>query len=579
MTIKSPLPCRWSIGLIRKFLRNLNPIRWFRRGWLAVTNWQRRRFKNLDYILFTVPLSMPALPEQRGWLQARVFGAPPLSLWELQRIFERIAADPRPQGVILVLRGLMMSFADLQTLRGLILHLREQGKRVICYAQFYDTAQYYVASAANEIIMQPGGELMVTGLRRDVVFLKDTLAAVGLAMDVVAISPYKGAFDQLARSEFSPEGREQLEWLLDSRYEQIVDGISAGRGVNADSVRAMIDTAPHLDTDALAAGYLNAVLHEEELAAYLGTKHLVMWRDANRRLIVQPKRRGDKHVALLRVAGLMIPGESGGPPGDLPVPVPFVGEDRAGDITVVQQVRAIMKDESAAAVVLFIDSGGGAVIAAEAMTSALAELAKTRPLVVFMNGVAASGGYEIATPAQWIVAQPGTITGSIGVITAKVVTGNLREKVYVHSTEFLRGANAGIYSDSTPFDDAQREKVRTSIEHFYQQFISRVALARKMSVEAVDAISGGRVWTGAQALSNGLVDELGDVSVAVRKARELASLPDDAPVLMFEGKGKPLSPQIADAVNPAAYLNYCLENARAIANGRAQVLLPFWWRD
>jgi protease-4 len=564
--------------LIRIFVKKLNPFRLVGRGWLLLANWRRRRFKKLDYILITLPPVMPALPESRGWLRERFLGAPPLSLWELDQIFERIADDPRPKGVLLTLRGLSLSFADLQTLRGLIMRLRERGKRVVCYAQMYDTAQYYVASAADEMIMQPGGELMTIGLRRDVVFLKDTLTAVGVAMDVVAISPYKGAFDQFALSEFSPEGRQQFEWLLDSRYEQIVDGIAAGRGMSADAARSMIDTAPHLEDSALANGYIDALTHEEGLAAHLEVKHLVLWRDAKRRLIAKPKPDADQHIALLRVAGLMIPGESGRPPGDIPIPVPFIGDERAGDLTVVRQVRALMKDKSAAAVVLFIDSGGGAVITAEAMTSALAELAKSRPLVVYMNAVAASGGYEIATPARWIVAQPGTITGSIGVITGKLVTGGLREKLSAHTFEISRGANAGIFSDTTPFDDGQRMKIRESVEHFYHQFVRQVARARHMSQEAVDAIGGGRVWTGAQALSNGLVDELGDVRAAIRKARELADLPDNTPLVILEGKGRPLPPQVADAANPAAYLQYCLENARQIASGTAQALLPVWWK-
>jgi protease-4 len=177
------------------------------------------------------------------------------------------------------------------------------------------------------------------------------------------------------------------------------------------------------------------------------------------------------------------------------------------------------------------------------------------------------------------VAQPGTITGSIGVITAKPVTGSLREKVYAHTVEISRGASAGIFSDTAPFDEAERTKVRASVEHFYAQFIRRVANARKLSVESVNAIGGGRVWTGSQALTHGLVDELGDVRAAIRKARELANLPDYTPVVIVEGKGKPLPPQVAEAANPAAYLNYCLENARAVANGTAQALLPVWWKD
>ncbi len=517
---------------------------------------------------------MPALPESRGWLRQRIQGAPPLSLWDLERIFQRIAADPRPKGVILKINGLALSLADLQTLRGSIARLRERGKRVIVFAQTYTLAQYYVASAADEILLQPGGELMTVGLRQEAIFLKDALSTVGVELDVVAITPYKGAFDQFSRSDISPEGREQLEWLLDSRYAMIVSGIAEGRRGSLDAARALIDSSPHVAEAALAQGYVDAVLNEEGFAEHLKTKHLVLWKDATRRLLIRRQPRGEKHVALLTITGMMTPGESMEPPIDLPIP--FVGGERAGDQTVVRQVRALMKDESAAAVVLYIDSGGGAVVAAEAMTSALEQLAQQRPLVVYMNAVAGSGGYYVATPARWIVAQPGTITGSIGVITAKAVAGSLREKLHVHTVEFTRGANADIYGDDAPFSETQRAQMRTTVETIYRQFVERVSRSRHMSAEAVDAVGGGRVWTGEQALERGLVDQLGDLRAALAKARELANLPDDAPVALVQGKAKPLPPQLA--VDPAAALRYALDNARALANGTAQVIMPIEWK-
>jgi protease-4 len=281
-------------------------------------------------------------------------------------------------------------------------------------------------------------------------------------------------------------------------------------------------------------------------------------------------------VALLRVSGTMVQGESMHPPVD--IPVPFVGGERAGDLTVVRQVRNLMKNKQAAAVVLFIDSGGGAAAAAEAMTAALDELAKDRPLVVFMNGVAASGGYYIATPAHWIVAQPGTITGSIGVLTAKPVTAGLFENLKVHRLELTRGANANIMSDMQPFTEAQRARVRQSIEHIYEQFIGRVARGRQLTVEAVDAVGGGRVWMGTQAKAYGLVDELGDLYSALAKARELAKLPVHAPLVMVGGKSSPLPPQLAKAANPASALEYLYSGVQAVCNGRPQLLLPFTWK-
>jgi protease-4 len=517
---------------------------------------------------------MPALPESRNWLLQRVQGAPPLSLWELDRIFRRIAADPRPKNVILKINALVLPLADLQTLRGSIARLRQGGKRVIVFAQGYDLALYYVASAADEIWLQPAGELMTIGLRQEAVFLKDALGSVGVELDVVAITPYKSAYDQFSRATVSPEGQAQTDWLLDSRYDMIVQGIAEGRGVAQAAVRAMIDTAPHPAAAALAAGYVDAVLNEEEFPKRLNGAKILLWQDAEKRLLLQPKPRGEKYVALLKISGLMLPGESGSPPVDLPIP--FIGGERAGDVSVVRQVRSLIHDERAVAVALFIDSGGGAVIAAEAMTSALEQLAQKRPLVVFMNAVAASGGYYVATPARWIVAQPGTITGSIGVITAKPITGGLREKLRVNTVEFMRGANADIFSDTTPFTESQRAQMRASIETSYRTFIKRVAASRHLSVEAIDAVGGGRVWTGEQALAHGLVDQLGDLHAALAKARELANLPADAPVAIFEGKGKPLPP--ANALDPASSLRYALDNARALVNGSAQVVMPLWWK-
>jgi protease-4 len=560
-------------------IKRLNLARFFAfipRLRLALGNRLRRRYKDLDYILITLPAALPPLPESRSWWLQRLRGAAPLSLWDLDRNFRRIAADPRPKGVILRINRLSMSLADLQTLRGSIARLRASGKRVICFAQYYDVAQYYVASAADEIILQSGGELMTVGLHQEAIFLKDALGMVGVQFDVVAITPYKGAYDQFSRDTISPEGREQLEWLLDSRYGMIVGDIATGRHLSPDQVRVLIDTSPHVAESALAAGYVDAVLNEEGFAAHLKTKptYIVLWKDADKKLLRHLKPRGEKHISLIKISGLMMPGESAQPPVDLPIP--FIGGERAGDVTVVRQVRSIMRDKQAAAVVLLIDSGGGAVVAAEAMTSALEELAKSRPLVVYMNGVAASGGYYVATPARWIVAQPGTITGSIGVITAKPVTGGLREKFHVNTLEFLRGANAGNFSDLAPFSESQRAQMRRTVEVIYQQFIGRVAASRKISTEAVDAVGGGRVWTGQQALDHHLIDQLGDVQAALAKARELASLNDDVPIKVVQGKTKALPPQLA--VEPAAALKYALENARLVASGTAQMLSPVEWR-
>jgi protease-4 len=546
----------------------------------TVANRVRERFE-IDYVVFDLDSIMPPLPVERNFIQERLFGEAPMSLLEFDRALRRVARDSRVKGVLLMLRGFAMSLADLQTLRDSLKRFRESGKRLVCYAQEYDLATYYIAAAADTILMQPGGILATIGLNQQAVFLKDALDQVGVGIDVVAISPYKGALDQLSRSDISEEGRQQLEWLLDSRYSQLVSALTEGRQRSTDEIQAMIDNAPYIDQDALSGGWIDALLNEEQIPEHLGAEHLVYWDVAQMQLKDKWRKIQPKYVAVLELTGMIVAGESQEPPPiPLPLPLPLVGESQLGDATVVQQVRQLIEDEKAAAVILFIDSPGGSAAASEAMTSALEQLAKTRPVVVYMNAVAGSGGYYIATPAQYIVAQPGTITGSVGVINGKAFTPGLFQRLHVNRLNFWRGRNATIFADTAPFNDEQRKTVRKIIERIYDQFVERVANSRGMSTEAVDAIGSGRVWTGEQALANGLVDELGNLDTAARKARELANLASDVPLRIVRAKPKKQRPpkmiqQAVRALMPFAGLSYLYNGTRKTLNGSAQVLMPF----
>ena len=481
-----------------------------------------------------------------------------------------------PLGVILHFRGLSASTADLQSMRDAILRLREKGKRALSYAPGYRTLDYFVASACDEILLQSGGLLETSGLLTQQVFLKEGLAAAGLQFDSVAISPYKGAADTLTLSEPSPEGREQTNRLLDSLYGTVVEGIAATRKLKPEAVKHMIDQAVHVAADALEAGYVDAVMNEEALPEYLGITKVTMWEEANQQLYLPERDFSQKYVAVLYAGGMIIDGESATPPSDLPVPIPFVGGERLGDITLNQQLRNVMKDPACGALTLYIDSGGGSATASESMASALAEFAKSRPLVVYMGGVAASGGYYIATPAHWIVAQAGTITGSIGVIMGKLVNSELLKKLRFNAVSYLRGDNADLVAGQKPFSDDQRQMIRGSVEQIYQQFLERVAESRGKTTEEIDAIAGGRVWTGEHALERGLIDEIGGLKTALDKARELANLPDAAPAVLIRDKGKPVGVQLAER-NPAALAKYVVENIELLTT-RAQTIMPFDWR-
>jgi protease-4 len=540
---------------------------------VSLVNIQRENIQTpIDYVQFTLSSQIPQLPEHRNIIQQQVLGKAPMSMVELEIAFERVANDSRPKGVILYIRGFAMSLADLQTLRDAIKRLQSRGKRVICYAQGYHLAEYFVASAADKIILQPGGSFETTGLLRQQTFLKDGLAAIGLEADSVAITPYKGAADTFTRTKPSKESEEQLNWLMDSQYQIIVSAIAAGRSMGHDEVQAMVDNAPYIDKEALEKGLIDGLVNEEGLAAFLDSKHIVLWERADGILALKMPRNPAQYIGVIHASGMIVPGESANPPVD--IPIPFVGGERMGDITIVQQVRNLMKDPSCVALVLYVDSGGGSASASEAMASALDEFGKKKPIVVYMGAVAASGGYYIATPADYIFAQAGTITGSIGVIMMKIINNEMLKKLKFNPFYYERGKNANINASAASFTKEQRLKVRESIERIYEQFVERVAASRKMKVEEVDKISGGRVWTGQQALENGLVDELGGLYEALNKARELAKVPMDTPFGIMHKPGKPLPAQIAEQADPAASLRYWQETLETLS-GTNLMLMPF----
>jgi protease-4 len=294
-------------------------------------------------------------------------------------------------------------------------------------------------------------------------------------------------------------------------------------------------------------------------------------------LLRRPPERPGRYVALLRIEGDIIEGRSGRPPIKPPVPIPFVLSVRSGDLTVVQQARRVLKDKRAAALVVHVDSGGGSAAASEAMAAALAKVAERKPVIVAMGAVAASGGYYVSTPGQHIVAQPGTITGSIGVLSGKIVSAGMFEKLLMNRELLARGRHAAMYDPGRPFSDEEREIVWRHIQRTYDVFLDRVSQSRKLSRDDVDKIGGGRVWTGRQALEHGLVDELGDLDVAIRKARQLAKLDERASVREVPVTEKrALAPQ---TLTSAALYSYALEGFRTLWRAQALYLCPFMVRD
>jgi len=544
-----------------------------------IGNLRRRLGKLPEFVIFTLEGAYPELRTQRaGFLQRRLFPGPRLSLQELGEQFRALQQDPRIKGVVLHLRSLQLPAAQAQTLREFIAQLRSSGKRVVTWSTGYDNTRYYVATAADEILLQEGGEASPLGFHGTIVFLADALERIGVKADFVRISPYKSAADQLMRSSMSDEMREMTNWLIDSYYHDFIQAVASGRGLDEDAAKALVDGAPYTDLKALNSGVVDKLISEEDLSTYLGTEEkparLATWEAVRKRVLRPAPIRKGRYLALIRIEGVIIDGWSQQPPSKSPLPLPLVFDPRAGDLTVVQQARRALTDRRAAAVVLYVNSTGGSASASEAMAAALQKIAAKKPLVAVMGPTAASGGYYVCTPAQWISAQPGTITGSIGVLTGKVITSDLLDKLLFRRESISRGAHADFQGTERPFSEEERQTVRENIERVYDVFLDRVTASRNMNRESADAVGGGRVWTGSQALERGLVDELGGLEQGLAKARQLAGLNPRAPFREVRTSRQYVQPPIPDpaSLNPASLVGYAIEGLDMIARGKTLCL-------
>jgi protease-4 len=551
----------------------------FRYLWWLISSIRRSFGSPPEYVIFILENDLPALPDPPRPLWQRFTSRPRLSLTELGARFDAIARDPRIKGVILHLRPVGMPMATLQDLRELVGKLRKANKRVVAWAPFYSTGTYYLACACDEILLMPAGAIQPLGFASTGMFLHDGLARFGIEGDFVQISPYKSAADTLTKSKMSDELREQVTWLLDSQNKEFLSAISEGRLRDEKGAQELVDGSPYGDDTALESRAVDALVPEEGLAERLSQGAgapvaIGTWERAQRKMRSPAPTFGrGKYVAVLRIEGMIVDGRSGGLPIKPPIQVPLVGDDRAGDLSVVQAARVVAADKRAAAVVLYVNSRGGSSTASEAMRQALTVIAARKPLVVAMGPIAGSGGYWVATPASWIVARPGTLTGSIGVLSGKIVTGGVWSKLMVNRETIVFGRHATIDNDQSLYTDEEREIVKGQIDRIYQLFLEVVAKARKMTPEEVHPIAAGRVWTGRQALDRKLVDELGGLDAAVRKARSLAGLPENAPMREARGPKRMIPPQAVAA--PAGYIGYLLEGISMLSRAPALAVMEY----
>jgi protease-4 len=486
----------------------------FRYAWWFVSNLRRSLRKPPEFVLFLLEGDLPALPDPPRPRWQRLISRSRSNLKELGEYFDAVARDPRIKGVVLHLRPVPMPMATLQELRELFSKLRASGKRVIAWAPFYTTGTYYLACACDEILMMPTGSVQPLGFSTTGMFLADGLRRFGIEADFIQVSPYKSAADMLTKSKMSDELREQITWLLGSQHQELAGAIAESRGLDEMSAKRLIDGSHYGDAAALEKRVVDGIVSEEQLPDHLGGSGASVavgtWEQARRALSQHPPTLGrGQYVAVLRIEGTIVDGRSDRLPVKPPIELPLVSADRAGDLTVVQLARQVAADKRAAAAVLYVNSRGGSATASEAMRQALERISARKPLVVAMGPAAASGGYWVSTPGRWIVARPGTLTGSIGVLTGKIVTGDLWSKLLFNRETISFGEHVTLEQTDKPFTDEERKIVLGDIDRIYGAFLEQVGTSRKLSREELGPIASGRVWTGRQALERKLVDEMG----------------------------------------------------------------------
>ena len=499
----------------------------------------------------------PREPLWRRFLMPR--GGP--SLRQVGARFRRLAGDDRVQGVVLHLRPVPMASADAAALAGLVSEARGAGKRIVCWATGYTAGTYQVACAADEVLLQPGGVIGPLGLARTYLFLKEALTRLGVEADVIQVSPYKTAGDLLGRRTLTPQAREMADWLADSEIEERVATIAAGRRLDAAQAQALLDESPFTDTRALELRAIDAICSEEDLPERLGSEP-VPWESARRRLRRPRPIPPGRCVGLLRIEGAIIDGQSQHPPVSPPIPLPLLLQEQAGDLTVVQQARRLARTRRVAAVVLWIDSPGGSATASEAMAAALQALADRKPLVAVMGAVAGSGGYYVATPARRIFAQPGTLTGSIGVITTRVAIGGLLRRLLIGHQVISRGTYSGM-------EDSSRPTATPSARRFARSWTASTASSWTASRKAAGAPSArsSRSPAGGSGRPAGSRPRAGRRARRGRPGARRGAPPgwgaDDAPLIELGGRG---------AVAPAATGTAAL----VLGTVRALTLAPAW---
>lgn len=470
-------------------------------------------------------------------------GGRPLTLRDVVDGLEKGGDDPHVVGLVARLGAAPMGVAEIQEVRDAVKAFRAKKKFAFAYSETFGefgpgNGAYYLATAFDEIWLQPSGDLGLNGLVAESPFFRGALDKLGVRPEFGQRHEFKNAMNQYTETKFTDAHREATKALLESIYGQMVKGISEGRRMTEEEVRAAVDRGPYLGPEALQARLVDGLGYRDEVHDRLvkkgGADARFVGLPAYLKAEGRPHAEGKRTIALVYGVGGVVRGRSSGNP--------LTGGQTMGSETVAKAIRQAVEDDAVAAIVFRVSSPGGSYVASDTIWREVVLARKAgKPVVVSMGDVAASGGYFVAMPADRIVAQPGTITGSIGVLAGKMVTPAMWEKVGLTFDQVEVGANANMWNASRSFSPDERVRFNAWLDRIYDDFTSKVAEGRKLPKEKVLEIAKGRVWTGEDAKARGLVDELGGYPAALKLAKAAAKIPagEKVKVAVFPAEKNP----------------------------------------
>ncbi|ANM29114.1 hypothetical protein ABI59_05120 [Acidobacteria bacterium Mor1] len=477
------------------------------------------------------------------------------TLRELIDGLDRAADDRRVVGVIANIGAAPIGMAQAQELRDAILRFRQSGKPAVVFSETFGevgpgNTAYYLATAFDEIYLQPSGDIGLTGLMYETPFLGGVMEKLSVEPEMGQRHEYKNAMNMYTETSFTEPHEEALAKVMYSQFGQMVRGIAEQRDLEEEQVRALVDEAPLLGSAALDAGLVDGMAYRDEVYAKMreqvGDRADLLFMHHYVDRAGSPYRKGDT-IGLVYGVGQVVRGPSGYDP--------LTGSQFMGSDSVAANLRAAVDNKRVKAIVFRVDSPGGSYVASDAIWRETVRAREAgKPVIVSMGNVAGSGGYFVAMEAEKIVAQPGTITGSIGVLGGKMYTKEMWDKIGMAFDSVQAGRNADMWSGTYRYSETGRARLDAWLDRVYEDFTGKVAEGRDMPIEEVQQVAKGRIWSGEDALEIGLVDELGGIDTALRLAREAIGLEPDADirVRVFPAEKTPLEllfdrPESSDA--------------------------------